>query len=194
MDSLMALILGSALALGSPGPAPLSLAMVSSQFGLRSGVSYLAGVLSGLAVVTVAVGFGLFEVLSAYPNLLSVLNVLASVYMIYIGYKIAFADFSSQKNLNAPSYRDGFILNIANPKAYAAFFAIYTAFLLPLDNRSFAIFCTGLVGWSVGFVVDSLWTFLGLSLNGVGSPAVSSNLRKACGLTLLLLVVISYLI
>ena len=71
------------------------------------------------------------------------------VYICYLVWKIATApvlDIQSASPGDSPGLRDGFILNLINPKAYAAFLSLFSQFLLlPLMSLC--------VTFSLGFAV-----------------------------------------
>jgi len=157
-------MLVTTLLLGSPGPAPLALAGTSATFGVRPGVPFLLGILTGLFIAIVGAIFGLATALASHPNAKVVLQVLGGLYIFYVAVKIASAPVLSsqqEEQINAPTFLDGFILNILNPKAYAAFFAIFSQFLLPFESATTAYVLTAGICLLVAIFVDTLWLFLG---------------------------------
>jgi threonine/homoserine/homoserine lactone efflux protein len=52
-------------------------------------------------------------------------------------------------------------LNLLNPKAYAAFFAIFSGFLLPLAEITLSFLATGIICFLVAVIVDILWLYFG---------------------------------
>ncbi len=163
-EALTSLITASALLLGSPGPAPLALAGVGATFGFNRGLPFLAGILTGLCVVIIGASLGLVTLFEAFPSVRWVVQMMGGLYILYIAIKIATAphligtDASKQV---VPKFRDGFILNLLNPKAYAAFLALFSQFLLPVSTVSLAFLATALVCFSVAIVVDTIWLALG---------------------------------
>lgn len=174
-ESLLTLISVVALLLGSPGPAPLALAGVGASFGVMRGLAFLFGILSALVVVIICAALGLSALLSVYPAAKLLVQIIGGLYILYVAYKIAVApvvgDAASQER--PPSFIDGFILNLLNPKAYAVFFAIFSQFTLPLESDSLALFVTGLVCIVIATVVDGAWLMLG----GVLRPIFKAPLQ-----------------
>lgn len=152
------------LLLGSPGPAPLALAATGASHGIRSGMPFLAGILVGLAVAIVGAIAGLATLFASFPELRLTIQTLGSAYICYIAYKIATAPMigsDAEAGSRAPGFADGFFLNLLNPKAYAAFFAIFSGFLLPLREAWLSFLVTGIVCFLVAVVVDILWLYFG---------------------------------
>ena len=163
-ESLISLVVATTLFLGSPGPAPLALAGVGATFGIKPGLPFLTGILLGLAVAIVGATLGLATLFSAFPDVKLAVQIAGALYILYVAQKIARApviavnDAASQ---TAPRLIDGFILNLLNPKAYAAFFALFSQFILPLKGALLSHVATGIVCFSVAVVVDAVWLVLG---------------------------------
>ena len=164
IQSIITLASVTALLLGSPGPAPLALAATSATFGIKKGIPFLIGILSGLAVAILGSVLGFAVLFSTYPNVKLVFQIAGALYIAYVAIKIATAPIiptAHEKSSGVPTFLDGFILNLINPKAYAAFLAIFSQFSLPLENVFISYLFTGLVCFSVAVVVDMLWLCLG---------------------------------
>lgn len=167
-ESFLSLIIATALLLGSPGPAPLALAATGAAYGVKKGIPFLAGILFGLSVAIIGATVGLASLLSSFPNLRFICQVFGAMYICYIAFKIATAPIvSSNTSKFSPSFKDGFILNLLNPKAYAAFLAIFSQFLLPFTNSTVGYLVTGITCLLVAIVVDALWLFFGGALKPV---------------------------
>lgn len=162
-EALLTLIPVVALLLGSPGPAPLALAAVGASFGISRGLPFLIGILSGLAVAIIGAAVGLSALFSTYPSAKISLQIAGSIYILYVAFKIAFAPVINDANTKEkiPTFLDGFILNLLNPKAYAAFLAIFSQFVLPLESRALSLIATGVICIIVAAIVDTIWLMLG---------------------------------
>ncbi len=163
-DAMISLIAATALLLGSPGPAPLALAGTSATFGVRRGLPFLFGVLAGLLAAIIGAVAGLVAIFQAFPSARIVMQVLGAVYICYVALKIATAPIvgaDQQVAADAPRFIDGFILNLLNPKAYAAFLAVFSQFLLPMSGQLAAYFVTAIVCLIVAAVVDVAWLLFG---------------------------------
>ena len=179
-ESLISLISVVALLLGSPGPAPIALAAVGASFGVLRGLGFLLGILSGLVVAIIFSAFGLSTLFVVYPQAKAIVQLIGGLYILYVAFKIATAPVIGDvgKHDRAPVYMDGFILNLLNPKAYAAFLAIFSQFLLPLENTSLALLSTGLVCLFVASIVDAAWLVLGGAIRPIfGKPLQVRILR-----------------
>jgi len=162
VESFIVLITTTALLLGSPGPAPLALAATGATFGVKKGIPFLAGILTGLSVAIVGAIAGLAALFSELPSFRIVCQVIGGTYLLYIAFKIASAPvIASDEAHIAPNFKDGFILNLLNPKAYAAFLAIFSQFLLPFSDSTLGYMVTGFTCLIVATLVDILWLMFG---------------------------------
>lgn len=192
IESLFTLITATALLLGSPGPAPLALAATSASYGVRNSLPFLFGILAGLSFAIVGATIGLAALFSSFPSLRFACQVLGAMYIAYIAFKIATAPVvSDNASKLSPGFKDGFILNLLNPKAYAAFLAIFSQFLLPFDNSSIAYLMTGITCLLVAAVVDALWLLFGGALRPIFSRPTQARIVRIV-FALLMIVAVLY--
>jgi len=163
-EAIISLATASALLLGSPGPATLGLAGVGATYGIRGGIRFLGGILVGLCAVILGATLGLATLFASFPGARIFVQVIGGLYICYIAIKIATAPHVADSVTVArdrPRFRDGFILNLLNPKAYAVLFALFSQFLLPISSVAGAFVTTALVCFAVAVVVDSIWLSFG---------------------------------
>lgn len=193
IEALLSLIAATALLLGSPGPAPLALAAIGATYGVKRGIGFLMGILAGLACAIVGATVGLSALFAAFPAVKFSCQLIGSAYILYIAYKIATASIvDNNAPQTAPTFKDGFILNLLNPKAYAAFLAIFSQFLLPMESVSIAYFATGVTCWLVAVLVDALWLGFGAMLKPIFShPKHARIIRMIFALLMVVAVIFS---
>ncbi|MES1955684.1 LysE family translocator [Salinisphaera hydrothermalis] len=157
--AIVSLVITAALVLGSPGPAPVALAASSATFGLQRALPFYFGIMSGLALAALASAAGLGALFSHFPNLRRVLEVVAALYIIYLAYGIATASPPSDPSDagGAPRFRDGMLLNVINPKSYAAFLAIFSQSILPLASTLWAYGLTAATCLAVAASTNMFW-------------------------------------
>ena len=194
-DAIASLVLATALLLGSPGPVPIALGATGASYGPRQGIPFLFGILLGLVFAIVFGSLGVAALFSAFPASRNIVGIAGALYILYIAAKIAMAPIPADANESdgpAPTFRDGFILNLLNPKAYAAFAALFSQFLLPLSNEILSISITALVAFLVAIVVDGIWLLLGGLLTPIFlSPKFGRPIRILFGVSMVLAVVLA---
>lgn len=172
IEALGALAMATLLLLGSPGPATLSLAAVGATAGVRKGIPFLAGILAGLLVCIAAAGYGIAVLFESYPELAFGVQFIGAIYLSWIAYKIGSAPRLSDTDPDSSAvlgFRDGFVVNLFNPKAYIAFFALFGQFLLPLESTTAAFLGTGCVCFGLAMIIDALWLVAGSGLRSLFS-------------------------
>jgi len=195
LEALLTLITATALLLGSPGPAPLALAATGATYGTKKGLPFLLGILAGLSCVIIGTTTGLSALFFTFPNIKTICQILGALYIAYIAVKIATAPIVTvAKTDAAPSFINGFVLNLLNPKAYAAFLAIFSQFVLPYPETRISYLITGLTCLAVASVVDVLWLAFGGLLKPIfAQPRQARAIRIVFAVLMLIAVAMALL-
>lgn len=124
---LFALVLAAAVVMGSPGPATISVTAVGAAFGLRPSLRYACGIILGTIAVLLVVASGVAAMLASMPRLAPLLAVASAGYILYLAFRIATAPPLATHAGQAarPTFSGGFLLAVANPKAYVAIAAVF---------------------------------------------------------------------
>ncbi len=151
---------------GSPGPATLSLAAAGAAYRFRDCRFYLFGITVGVVIVILGVAAGLVTAILAVPFAGRVLAVISFAYLGYIAYKIAFAPPLGEADAvaRAPGFMSGMILNLTNPKAYAAFAALFSGFELMPQAPVISALVKALICFAVICIVNPTWLIAGSAL------------------------------
>ncbi|AZA08755.1 LysE family translocator [Corynebacterium pseudopelargi] len=168
----------------SPGP-DIFLVMRVATKSRKHGLATVAGIVTGLAVWVTLTVTGASALLTAYPSILSAIQLLGGAWIGYMGVQMlreareqfkadARIDLKLEGVLGSPwrSYRQGLLTNLANPKALLYFAAVIAPFLPP--NPS--------LGLSVELIFVLLFTALigfGLIALAVGSKFLRKRMVKA---------------
>lgn len=152
--------------LGSPGPGIASLVAIGRQGGFAQGLRFLAGLQLGLAIAAGASAAGLFTLLAAVPGVLHALNVVAAIYLVWLAWRIASAPVGETESKRdvAASFGAGFLLGIANPKAYIAFVSLFASQTLVASNAAGDAASKWLAVVLVMITVDVAWLYAGAVL------------------------------
>ncbi len=166
-SALVSLILAALVVMGSPGPSTMSVTAVGAAFGFRRSLAYLSGVILGTIAVLVAVAAGVVAMLLSLPRLAPVLLAASAIYIVYLAVKIATAPPLSRQDqaTSAPSFAGGFLLGIANPKAYLAIAAVFAGTTLAVRSRMVeAALKLAVLGIMI-VVIHLFWLTAGASLS-----------------------------
>jgi threonine/homoserine/homoserine lactone efflux protein len=120
---LLALVLAATVVMGSPGPATISVTAVGAAFGLRDSLRYTCGIILGTIAVLLVVATGIMAVLASMPKLAPLLAVASAAYILYLASAPPLAARTAEAS--RPTWLAGFLLAVANPKAYVAIAAVF---------------------------------------------------------------------
>jgi threonine/homoserine/homoserine lactone efflux protein len=185
---ILTLIAASAVIMGSPGPSPLSAMAVGAAFGLRRSLQYVGGLILGTTVVLFAVAVGVVTLLLSIPHGAPMLLALSSIYILYLSYRIATAPPLTlpTAQLAAPAFGGGFLLAIANPKAYLAIAAVFAGTEIVAENQALdaavkiALLCLMII------IIHLFWLLAGASLSRfLRSPTASRIVNVALAAALI---------
>jgi threonine/homoserine/homoserine lactone efflux protein len=181
--------LASAIALlGSPGPGIAALLAVGRVEGWGA-LRFYAGLQLGLAAAFGATGVGLLSVLKAVPFAARVMTLVSAGYLICLAYQIATAPVGSRPQAARvrSSSMSGFMLGIANPKAYLAFASLLASQTLIEHDRQIDVALKWLICVIVAILVDLAWLFVGVRLQRAAlRPPTERILNVTLGATILL--------
>ena len=193
IEEVIALVIATSLLLGSPGPVPLSLAAMGASFGIKKSIAYYSGILSGLCIVIIASTSGLSVLFASWPKVELIIQIIGGLYILYIAYKIATSNGLINTSSKKTGYVEGFVLNLFNPKAYAAILALISQFQLPVEDKLISSISTGLIILLMAAIVDFIWLALGGSLRAVfEKPRQAKILRMAFAIMMVVSVLLIF--
>jgi threonine/homoserine/homoserine lactone efflux protein len=156
-------VVAAAGLLGSPGPGIAALMAIGRREGFKGGMRFYGGLQIGLALAAGLSAAGLLSVLTAMPVLTAAVKVIAAIYLLVLGYQIAIspsAGMMSSVRTVVSTPVAGFIVGLANPKAYLAF-ASLLAFPAIIDKTGIDLALKWGLCVLVMVVVDAVWLWFG---------------------------------
>ncbi len=171
------MIASAALAI-SPGPDNIFVLMQSMANGKKYGLAVVAGLMSGCFVHTTLVAFGVSVLIKQSDVLFFMIKLLGALYLFFLAYKVFKSDAAIQlsgetveKKSLGQLYRQGFIMNVLNPKVSIFFLAFFPGFLFS-DTLSNV--------WQF-YVLGTLFVIVGTIVFGsiaILSGAISEYIKK----------------
>jgi threonine/homoserine/homoserine lactone efflux protein len=142
---LWPILLGWAIAVGSPGPAVLAIAGASMGTGRKSGLALAFGVWNGSMVWACIAALGFGALMTTHAWVFETLRYLGAGYLLYLAFKSAKSALRSGAAHIAPStdtmhkaWRRGFLIHVMNPKA-ALFWGALFAVVIPQGAAPVAV-------------------------------------------------------
>ena len=157
------ILIGWAVAGGSPGPATLAISGAAMGGGRAAGLAMAAGVVAGSASWGVASGLGTSALMLANAWIFEIIRYLGAGYLLYLAVKslrsaLKGGGLTMQSVSVERLFVKGFLIHITNPKAILAWGAIY-AIALPAGAGAAQV-------WQLfGFlIVTSMFVFFGYGI------------------------------
>lgn len=162
LDSIIQFLIASILLTISPGPDIIYVLVTGMSKGVKYGILLTTGLVSGILVHTSLVAFGLSAIIKASETLFFGIKLAGALYLLYLAYKIfkqpAQINISkNQSTKSEPNYiKQGFLMNVLNPKVTIFFLAFMSQFLWDKTNNTILQFYTlGLVFMVQAFIIFS---------------------------------------
>jgi threonine/homoserine/homoserine lactone efflux protein len=152
----------------TPGPAVLYIVSRSVEQGRIAGLASVCGITTGTLVHVLAAALGLSALLASSALAFAVVKYAGAGYLIYIGVRQILSrtdTVATQLELPRRSlgrlYRDGFVVNLLNPKTALFFLAFLPQFIDPSRGAvAFQIAFLGLLFTLMGFMSDGLYALV----------------------------------
>lgn len=138
MQNLMLYILIASLTIASPGPGVLLTLTNTIHYTLKNSLIGILGLSAGMAIIAIIAASSLGVIITSSPLALSIVKVIGSIYLIYLGIKLfksapkKIMD-DSALDINIPSkwnrFREGLFVSLLNPKPIVFFMALFPQFV-----------------------------------------------------------------
>ncbi|HFK5792416.1 TPA: LysE family translocator [Enterobacter asburiae] len=144
----------------SPGPVNMVIISSGAVHGFRKTFSFVSGATIGFTLLLIFICFGFYAAIEKYPVFFRYLNIAGSIFIMYLGYKIASSrpDMSLTKT-DAPGFVQGFVMQWINPKAWTACASGAAMFSEPSNPAAAFIFIA--VYFLVCYLSLSAWALMG---------------------------------
>lgn len=161
------IIATSALAI-SPGPDNIFVMMQSMVNGKKYGLATVAGLMTGCIVHTTLVAFGVSAIIKQSETLFFVIKLLGSLYLFFLAFKVfnskAAIDLSENalpKKSLSQLFKQGFMMNVLNPKVSIFFLAFFPGFLFSKEiSNVIQFYILGFLFILVSFVIFGMIAIL----------------------------------
>lgn len=178
----------------TPGPNNVMLTASGASFGFRRTLPHMLGITFGFPVMIVAVGLGLGEVFTRYPQLHLGLKYAGAAYLLYLAWRIAQA--SGPENGEAGGKPLTFLeaagFQWVNPKAWMLALSTIPAFTTIGGNYYAELAMIAVVYLAICMPSCAVWCAFGMAIRRlVSSPSaarvVNLSLAAAVALSVVLL-------
>ena len=194
-DTLLAFATATFALAISPGPDNIFVLLQSITNGKKFGLATVAGLMTGCLVHTSLLAFGISAVIKNNPDIFYAIKLFGALYLIYLavvvyrgGDEISFKKEDQPTKGLVALFKQGFVMNVLNPKVTIFFLAFFPGFLFSetLDTV-LQFYVLGIV-----FILVSSLVFGGIAMLS-GSISTYLNENKSTGKVLKWLQIIVFL-
>lgn len=174
-DLLISFVIATATLAISPGPDNIFVLIQSMTYGKKQGMAIVCGLISGCLIHTSLVAFGLSSFIKSNAELLFGLKLLGAGYLLFLAFQV----FKSTEIINTRNstneskpifslFKQGFIMNVINPKVSIFFMAFFPAFLFS-DTQTLIIqfYTLGFLFMTTSFLIFSMIVLFSSSVGAV---------------------------
>ncbi|MCB8981948.1 MAG: LysE family translocator [Ardenticatenaceae bacterium] len=170
---LATFMLAAGLLIVVPGPAVLYVVARSMDQGKVAGIVSVLGIALGAVVHSLAAAVGITAVLAASALAFSTVKYLGAAYLIYLGITTLLKKPDPQEKIVVEPkplwqiFRQGFVVNLLNPKTALFFLAFLPQFADPARGSvPLQTFTLGLIFVAIALFSDSIYALLAGQLGG----------------------------
>lgn len=147
----------------SPGPVNLITLSTGISHGFKRALPFVFGASIGFTLLLYSVGLFFYQATTQSNEIIAVLKVLGSLYILYLGYSV----IKSKPEINVadrniPSFYQGILLQWLNPKAWMASIAGVSAFTLSDSHNTLILFVS--IYFVICYCCIAAWAALGSKL------------------------------
>lgn len=164
LTELFPLISYCLLMSATPGPNNIMLASSGANFGYRGALPTVIGIQSGVFVQTIITCIGLGSVFNRYPVIQQILQVLGSMYLIYLAWQLSGASIKDKETLQPVSFTQAAIFQALNPKSWVKAITLASVFMPANMSPISGAFYIAVIGALLGTPCSLIWTFFGVSI------------------------------
>jgi threonine/homoserine/homoserine lactone efflux protein len=148
----------------SPGPNNIMLMTSGANVGFLRTIPHMLGITFGFSIMVLLVGMGLTELFQRYPIIQQVLQILCTLYLVYLAMKIALSRPSQDSHEYQPmSFMAAALFQWLNPKAWSM--ALTAVSMFNPDASWLQLGLIALVFALVNVPSVSVWTAAGKQLS-----------------------------
>jgi len=170
----------------SPGPDNIFVLIQSVTNGVKFGIATVLGLITGCLVHTSLVAFGVSALINKNETIFLTLKIFGASYLVFLAYKVfRNNNILSLDNIETSAksvfqlFKQGFIMNVLNPKVSIFFLALFPGFLFSTTISTVnQFFILGFIFMGVSLVVFSMIAIL--------AGTLSNYLLKHAGIGVLL--------
>jgi threonine/homoserine/homoserine lactone efflux protein len=150
----------------TPGPNNMMLVYSGANFGFKRTLPHLLGIIFGTCLLNMVAVLGLKPLIDTWPQLLLVLKITGSLWLVLIGWKMANAsNTQADREQSKPMrFMPAALFQFANPKAVTATLALVSLILVAIEANENLLWFIIIIIPPLSFVSIIPWVLAGKAI------------------------------
>lgn len=173
-DQIIPFLTAAILLTLSPGPDIIYVLVQGMTNGKKHGIITALGLVTGIIIHTSLVAFGVSAILKEFDSVYFLIKIIGAAYLFFLAYKVYTSDTTiffdsenSRKRKLFPLFKQGFLMNVLNPKVAIFFLAFFPGFLWePEGNIVLQVYTLGFLFMLQAFLIFTLVSVLAGKISG----------------------------
>ncbi|WP_127538702.1 LysE family translocator [Paenibacillus illinoisensis] len=145
----------------TPGPSNIVILSSVQHAGARKTMHYVWGATVAFGLLLAASAFLNHLLAGILPSLLHVMQIVGSLYMLYLAYQIYKMGSSEEAPKQATGFVSGLIMQFVNPKVILFTFTVIPSYVLPYYDTSLSTMLFVCLITLIGFLAFTSWVVFG---------------------------------
>ncbi|WP_315793479.1 LysE family translocator [Paenibacillus sp. BIC5C1] len=145
----------------TPGPSNIVILTSVGQVGTRKTMEYVWGATVAFGLLLAASALLNHVLAEVLPGILKVMQILGSVYMIYLAYQVYKMGATEKASQQVTGFVNGLIMQFVNPKVVLFTFTVIPSYVLPYYDSAMSTFLFVIIITIISFLAYSSWAVFG---------------------------------
>ena len=145
----------------TPGPTNIVILSTVQGYGTKKAMEYAYGATLAFGALLAISAILNTLLVAVIPKILMIMQVVGSLYIVYLAYQIYQMDTSSSAGQQVATFQTGFIMQFVNPKVVLFTMTVIPGFVMPYYTEPYALIMFVAMITAIGFLAFVTWVLFG---------------------------------
>lgn len=145
----------------TPGPTNIVILSTVQGYGTKKAMEYAYGATLAFGALLAISAILNTLLVAVIPKILMIMQVVGSLYIVYLAYQIYQMDTSSSAGQQVATFQTGFIMQFVNPKVVLFTMTVIPGFVMPYHTETSALTLFVAMITAIGFLAFVTWVIFG---------------------------------
>lgn len=150
----------------TPGPTNIVILSTVNNLGTKKAMEYTYGATIAFGVLLVISAFLNTLLITIVPKILIVMQIIGSIYILYLAYQIYNLDTSEPSVNQTGTFLSGFLMQFLNPKVVLFTMTVLPSYVIPYYSEMPAVTLSVIAITIIGFLAFVTWVLFGTIFKG----------------------------